>query len=237
MTYYSMQRNYRLGLLFFFSLIAIFAGCSDQKKKLLFISDAISTGDAVDPEFTYSALIEERLPGFRSTIQERPGWTTSAYLEKWDEIEREFPSRADLVFIQLGIEDLRINGHHESTITICIENINEIMKRVKHHFPKADIVLMSGTKIDCSVTDNSLEAADFGEWTNEYLSRIGEGYSMLAVENNYNFVDLHRLVPLKSTYDGVHLDKNGHNIVANVIIRFLSEYMVLDQAIENKNQP
>ena len=96
---------------------------------------------------------------------------------------------------------------------------------------------MSRTKIDYSMMDKSNDTAGYSERTNEYLSRIGEGYSIIATESNDNFIDLHRLVPLKSTYDGVHLDKNGHNIVANVIIRFLSEYMVLDQAIENKNQP
>ena len=225
-----MKRNYISSLLLFLSLIAIWTACSDQKKKLLFIGDSIIADDTVDPKYRFPSLIEQQLPGFKTIIQERPGWTTSSFLENWEVVEDDFPSRADLVFIQLGASDLQQLGSNDSTVTHCILNIYEIMERIKHHFPNADLVLMSSTKIDYLVLDTSMEDAGFDERTNEYLSRIGEGYSIIASENECNFIDLHRLVPIKSTYDGVHLNKNGHKIVADVILRFLREYMLLDQS-------
>ena len=206
-------------------LIAIFTGCTDQRKTILFLGDSISAGDGVDAKYTYPALLERRLGDIKVINQGRSGWSTDSYIDRWKEVEDEFPSRADIIFIQLGANDLRVHGHNDSTITICMENMKVILKKIRSHFPNAEIVLMSSTKMDPAAMDERMKEVGFGQWTNQYLSRIGEGYFMIASDNYCHFIDLHRLVPMNTTDDGAHLNKNGHQIAANVVIRFLSELM------------
>lgn len=206
-------------------LITIFTACTDQRKAILFLGDSITAGEGVDVKYTYPALLERRLGDIKVINQGRSGWSTDSYINRWEEVENEFPSRADIIFIQLGVNDLRAHGHNDSTITICIENMEVILKKIRNHFPNAEIILMSSTKMETAAMDESMKEVGFGQWTNQYLSRIGEGYSMIASDNFCHFIDLHRLVPMNTTDDGVHLNKNGHQIAANVIIRFLSELM------------
>jgi hypothetical protein len=77
--------------------------------------------------------------------------------------------------------------------------------------------------------DQKMKSMGFDQFTNEYLSQIAEGYSIIAADNNCNFIDLHRQVPPKSTTDGLHLNKNGHNIVASVISKFMREWLMVNQ--------
>lgn len=221
-------------ILSWFGLMVIFAHCSDQKKKLLFLGDSMTVGDEIDPKYTFTALLDHQIPGINTINLARSGWSTSSYLHRWEEVESDFPSRADFVFIQLGADDIKTYGHNDSTITLCIANMKVIMKKIESHFPSAEIVLMSSTKIDYSNMDQGIKEAGFNASSNTYLSRIAEGYSIIASEKNCNFIDLHRLVPIQNTYDGAHLDKNGHRIVAEVIRRFLRELMLLEQEKEDK---
>jgi len=198
-------------------------GCSDNDKILLFLGDSLTSGEGEDPELTFPALVDRQFDGYRAISQGRPGWSTDTFLKKWDEVERDFPSHAEVVFIQLGTNDLMENGHEDATITNCINNMEMILQKVRYQFPEAEIVLMSSTIIDHAAMDGRFSEAGFGHITNTYLSRIAAGYSIIAAESDLNFIDLHRLVPLNNTIDGVHLKPTGHNIVANVIAKFLRE--------------
>jgi lysophospholipase L1-like esterase len=153
-------------------------------------------------------------------------------LSKWAEVEGDFPKSADVVFIQLGANDLKIDGHNNKTITTCINNMQRILSRLRNHFPKAEIVLMSSTKIDLAAMNDQTREAGFNEETNIYLSRIAEGYSVIATEYAYNFIDLHRLIPVRNTWDGAHLNENGHEIAAKIIIQFLRKLYVPEEPMD-----
>ena len=224
MNFHSMWQKFFSGIIVI-GLIIIFTGCTDHRKVILFLGDSITAGDGVDAKYIYPALLERQLGDIKVINQGRPDWSTDSYINKWEEVENEFPSRADIIFIQLGANDLRVHGHNDSTITICMENMKVILKKIRNHFPNAEIVLMSSTKMDPAAMDERMKEVGFGQRTNQYLSRIGEGYSMIASDNYYNFIDLYRLVPMNTTDDGAHLNKNGHQIAANLIIRFLRELM------------
>jgi lysophospholipase L1-like esterase len=232
MIYYFIKRCSWQALLLLPGIIIMLESCSDRQQTLLFVGNSMTAGDAVDPKDKYPALIERQLPDYNIVTQERATWASSDYLQNWEEVVDDFPSRADFVFIQLGANELRKYGHSDTTISNCIENIKMIAERIKIYFPKAEIVLMSNLKIDYSAIDQHTEMSGFSELTNFYLSSIGEGYSMISYDNKYNFIDLHRQVPIKSTHDGVNLDNNGHSIVANIILGFLRKYQ---QANQGKN--
>lgn len=218
-----MKQHSQLLLMLIAGLLSILAGCSDDRKVLLFLGDSLTAAEGMETKFTFPALVAQKFEGYRAINQGRPGLSTEDFLHKWDEIESEFPSQVEIVFIQLGGNDLIENGHEDATITSCIDNIEMILMKLRHRFPRAEIVLMSSTKIDQDAMDEKIKIAGYGEETNTYLSRIGEGYSMIAADNHVNFIDLNRLVPLRNTSDGIHLKKSGHNIVASVITKFLRE--------------
>jgi lysophospholipase L1-like esterase len=219
------------GVLFFILFVSVI-GCSDKQKMLLFLGDLQTAGDGIDAQRTFPALVERQLYGFRSINLGRSGWSTEAYLQRWDEIEDDFPSSADVVFIQLGINDLKIDGHNDKTITTCINNMQKILSRLRNHFPNAEIVLMSSTKIDFSVMNQQSKEAGFSEETNTYLSKIAEGYSVIALDFGYSFIDLHRLIPIRNTWDGVHLNENGNEIAAKTIIQFLRKLYVPEEPMD-----
>jgi lysophospholipase L1-like esterase len=235
MSKYSMKQSSISGLLLC-TLLTILASCTSHQQTLLFLGDSMTAGDGVDAGNAFPALVGQQIKDIRTINQGRSGWSTDTFLDKWDEVEEDFPARADFVFIQLGANDLRVLGHQDSTITICIENMQEILRRLRKNYPDAEIVLMSSPKLDPAAMNEQIRQAGFGASTNEYLSRIGEGYSMIAADNAYNFVDLHRLVPINNTLDGAHLDEGGHKIVANIIIRFLRALMQSKQLSNHENQ-
>jgi len=235
MTKYSM-RHFSISGFLFFALLTILASCTDHRQTLLFLVDSITAVDGVESKNTFPALVGQQFKDIRTINQGRSGWSTDTFLDKWDDVEGDFPSRADFIFIQLGANDLRVRGHEDSTITICIENMEEILRRLRKNYPNAEIILMSSPKLDPAAMNEQIRQAGFGAETNEYLSRIGEGYSMVAADNGYSFVDLHRLVPINNTHDGAHLDDGGHKIVANILVRFLRELMQSKQLNNKETQ-
>ncbi len=218
-----MKRYYQLFFILFVGLLSILAGCSDNRKVLLFLGDSLTAAEGMETNFTFPALVAQKFDGYRAINQGSPGLSTGSFLQIWDEVEDEFPSQVEIVFIQLGGNDLLESGHEDATITSCINNMEMVLTKLRHRFPRAEIVLMSSTKIDQDAMNEQIKKIGYGDRTNLYLSRIGEGYSMIAAENRINFIDLYRLIPLRNTSDGIHLNNSGHQIVANVITKFLRE--------------
>lgn len=222
MTYTVLQR------LFLLSFVIVLSKCSEPEDTLLFVGDSM-TGQNVDQQYTFTALLERQMNNYRIIDQGKPGWTTDSFLEAWDETSSDFPSGTKFIFIQLGIDDLIVNGHNESTITNCMNNMQLLITKMKNDFPNAEIVLLSNTRIDYGNMDHKMKSKGFDPFTNEYLSQIAEGFTILAADNKCNFLDLHRQVPIKSTIDGLHLNKNGHNIVASIISKFMREWTRVNQ--------
>lgn len=232
MKYYSLIQNH-FGRFILLVLIIALSGCTEQKRTILFLGDSLTAGDGVNRKHIFTSLVEKQLNGFQVINQGRPGWSTESYLNKWEEVVKEFPAQAEIVFIQLGSNDLRKHRHVDSTKTICMENMKEILRRTKNQFPGADIVLMSTTKLDPDKINERVREPGFGERANLYLSQIAEGFSMIAADSHNNFVDLNRLVPMGNTHDGAHLNENGHKIVADVILRFMRDLFNSKQESSN----
>ena len=230
-----MKTIFTRNIIFFITLFYFFGSCSDNRPTLLFLGDSLTSGYGVKEKFAFPALIEQQLPEFRVLNQGRPGATTSSFLQNWEEIKDDFPSRADIVFIQLGANDLARNGVTQSTVTNCINNMETILFRLDRQFPKAKIVLMSSTKIDWSAVSQGVQDEKYNPEFNSYLSRIAAGYAIVAGDNGYSFVDLHRTVPLGNTLDGAHLNKNGHQVAAKVIVSFL-RLLLAEDPLESPDQ-
>jgi lysophospholipase L1-like esterase len=213
----------------FLSLVIITCKCSQPGNAIVFTGDSTIIGENVDQQSTFVSLLDQQFAGIEIADQTETGWTTATFMEEWDEIVGDFPGGPKIIFLQLGLNDLTAYGHKDATITGIMDNIVLIVEKMKDQYPDAEIVLLSHTKIDYTKMDEDLRSEGYESSTNVFLSRIAEGYSIIASENNINFLDLQRQVPIKSTYDGLHLSENGHNIVADVISRFLRELIRVNQ--------
>ncbi|WP_020533030.1 SGNH/GDSL hydrolase family protein [Flexithrix dorotheae] len=209
-------------LLFFILIISFQFTKSD--KTALFLGDSLTAGDGVDKALTFSARVGQNFEGLNSINLGRSGWPTTAYLKRWDEVTQKFPKQADFIFMQLGANDLRVDGHSDEVVQQCAVNMKEILKRLEEIYPQAQIILMSSTKIDYTQMNEQIRNANFGAHTNEYINSIGKKYKKLAKSEDYGFIDLYQKVPIHSTHDGAHLTEEGHAKVADIIIKYLESY-------------
>jgi hypothetical protein len=132
------MRNTVFRSLVLLSLVVILSKCSEPKDTILFVGDSM-TGENVDQKYTFSALLDRQLNNYRIVDGDKSDLTTDTFLDQWDEISSDFPSGTKFIFIQLGINDLIVNGHNESTITNCMNNMQLIIAKIKNDFPGAEI--------------------------------------------------------------------------------------------------
>lgn len=138
-------------------------------------------------------------------------------------MESRFPESADRIFVQLGANDLRVEGHSKETIGQCRNNMEEITSRLQMIFPDSEIVLMSSVRIDEDRLIDSIRNAGFGEHSNPFLKDIGKAYQQLAQKRGYGYLDLIAHLPKDNTHDGAHLSEEGHRIVSNAILSYLEQ--------------
>ncbi|MEX0324040.1 MAG: SGNH/GDSL hydrolase family protein [Puniceicoccaceae bacterium] len=194
-----------------------------HSKTVLFLGDSLTAGDGLDQKYAFPALVGESIENLTTINQGRSGWATSSYLRRWDEVAAELPEQVGIVFIQLGANDLRIDGHSVHTVMQCRKNMEEILRRIENRYPSVEIVLMSATKLDPSTMTEKIRSVHFGKHSNKYISDIGEEYRSLAKARGYGFVDLHNQISMKSTIDGAHLNKGAHRQVAEILVDYLKD--------------
>ena len=201
--------------------IILFSLNGFAQKNLLFIGDSFTAGDGVEENKIFPSLVGQELTGINAINQGRSGWPTSAYLRRWDEVAESLPESAEVVFVQLGANDLRVDGHSQETIEQCAQNMEVIVGRIQTLLPKAKIVLMSSVKIEEAQLTDKIREAGFGKHSNRYLRHIGKSYKKLAKAKDFDYIDLIAKLPKHNTHDGAHLNEAAHEIVAAVILRYL----------------
>lgn len=222
-----MMVNYeifmKIGFLFLGLMLSVSMNClvAQDKSTIVFMGDSFTDGDGVEKSKTFASLVGEALKNVNTVNQGRSGWPTTAYLRRRDEVSKSLPVSADMFFIQLGANDLRVDGHSTETILQCKQNMQEIVARLKVQFPNAKIVLMSSVKIDETKLTKPIREAGFGKHSNKLLRQIGKEYKALAQQHGYGYIDLISKLPRHNNHDGAHLTEEGHKIVSNVIVKYL----------------
>ncbi len=208
-----------------FLMIILLLGCnpSESSRTILFLGDSLTEGDGVDGALTFTALVGENPKSFHSINQGRSGWSTEAYLRRWEEVEAAFPTeRVDVILIQLGANDLRVFGHAEATALECKKNMEIIIARLRSAFPEAIICLMSSPKLDSNMLSDPIIEAGFGQHSNTYLGLIRDHYEKLAGEFEIKFLDLYNQLSVDGhTLDGAHLNEKGHRMAAVIILDYI----------------
>ncbi len=207
--------------LLFYTIITLSSINVFAQKTLLFIGDSFTAGDGVEKNKTFPSLVGQQMTDANAINQGRSGWPTSAYLRRWGEVTESLPESAEVIFIQLGANDLRVDGHSQETIEQCAQNMEVIVGRIQELLPQAKIVLMSSVKIDENQLIDKIREAGFGKHSNKYLRQIGKSYKKLAKIKGFDYIDLIAKLPKRNTHDGAHLNEAAHEIVAAVILKYL----------------
>jgi lysophospholipase L1-like esterase len=169
------------------------------------LGDSLTAGgvwDSLDPE----ALVINQ------------GVTGDGYELVLARLDQAIETRPDLVFLQVGINDL---GHVGDLLEI-VEGHVEIWSRLREALPGARIVVCSLIPIN----ERKFRKALAG--SNQKIRETNKMLAKAAAREGLEFVDLYsplsgtdQALPSALTFDGLHLTKGGHQIWLDELLSFL----------------
>jgi len=190
--------------------------------KIVCVGDSLTAAEGVPSEQSFTAKLGRHSERITVVQQGRSGWPTEAYLRRMDEVLRDLPADANVIIVQLGANDLRVEGHSDQTITRAVERMGRIIDTFRKHAPKAKIVVMAPPTMVPEEFAPRLRDAGFGPHSPDVLGRMSDAYRRLAGEKQCGFIDLFPVLKPGDTLDGAHPNDSGHTKIANEIWRRLS---------------
>ena len=116
-----------------------------------------------------------------------------------------------VVFLEIGIMDLDINTPEEE----YIRNYGRIIDLIKSNRPNAVIIVESIYPVADGYEDGFFK----GDITNKKIDARNKAIKELAKEKGIEYLDIHSLLVKKGeldakyTYDGIHLNKDGYQVL------------------------
>jgi lysophospholipase L1-like esterase len=187
------------------------------KGKVLIVGDSLTAGDGVNADVAFPAVLDRFSDDYQIISQGRSGWPTSAYLRRIDEVLKTLPTDAEHILIQLGANDLRVNGHEEEAIRQAAKNMRRLTLIFREHASHAKITWIAPpTMVPNELTDR-LEEAGFGEHSPAWIERLGQAYVPAAARVDCGVIDLFPVLKPGDTVDGAHPNAAGHRKLAATI--------------------
>ncbi|MDR2388143.1 MAG: GDSL-type esterase/lipase family protein [Deltaproteobacteria bacterium] len=174
----------------------------------------VMLGDSLTAGGQWQALDQEA-----TIINE--GITGDGYAQILARLDQTISAKPDLVFLQVGINDLG----HVREISQIIDGHRAIWEKLKSALPNVRIIVCSLTPINERMHKRSKPGV------NQLIRNINKLLAAKAAEEELDFIDLYTPLTgpdqglLKSlTFDGLHLTKAGHQIWLNQLLTYLSRY-------------
>ncbi|MDD5888935.1 MAG: GDSL-type esterase/lipase family protein [bacterium] len=180
----------------------------------LFLGDSITEFYDLDKYY-------EGLPVVNSGVS---GYTTSNILENMEKMVYQYnPSK---VFLLIGTNDLEILVDNDK----IVDNIEEIIKKIKENRPYAKLYIESiypinnsdNEKISLNVVNGNRKNADIIA-INEKLKQMASTYDATYIDLYNELVDEDGLLRLEYTVDGLHLSDEGYMKVSDVLINYIKK--------------
>jgi len=190
--------------------------------KVVCVGDSLTAAEGVRHDQGFTAKLDRRSDRVAFIQQGRSGWASTSYLRRMNEVLRALPSDADVIIIQLGANDLRIDGHSDKTIVRTARNVGRIADIFKAHAPGARIVIMAPPTMIPDKLTRRLRDAGFCEHSPSFLGELSDAYRDLAARRNCGFIDLFDVLDKGDTIDGAHPNDSGHTKIADKIWRSLT---------------
>lgn len=174
---------------------------SAQTKSVLFFGDSLTAGYGLDPAQAFPALIQEKINArgwrFHAINAGLSGETTAGGLRRIDWVLQR---PVDVFVLELGAND----GLRGLPVEEAKRNLQAIIDRVRHKYPRAKIVL-AGMRVPTNMG-------------RDYTSRFSAMFAELAEANKAGLIPFLLQgvggIPEFNLPDGIHPTPAGHKIVA-----------------------
>jgi acyl-CoA thioesterase-1 len=180
-----------------------------QSKSILFFGDSLTAGYGLSPESAFPSLVEKGLVKENKKVKVinagLSGETSAGGLSRIDWVLRQ---PIDIFVLELGAND----GLRGLPLDQTRKNLQSIIDKVKTKYPKAKIVLAG-----------MMVPPNMGKTYSDGFKKI---YPGLAEKNKANLIPflLEGVAGNEklNQADGIHPNEQGHRIVAENLIRFLT---------------
>lgn len=184
-----------------------------EKGGLVFVGDSITEG------FNIHELLKSDKPMYNRGIG---GDTSDGVLAKLN--AEVFGLEPKKVFLMIGTNDLGMGKQPDE----IVRNIEEICSRIKTTLPETELYVESIYPVNGDESANKGPFPAVGPRTNEDIQRINDQVRNLASSNHFVYIDLYsklidkegRLNPAY-TYDGLHLNTAGYEVVRSELQSYL----------------
>jgi lysophospholipase L1-like esterase len=190
------------------------------RTKVVCVGDSITLGEGVKQEENFVSLLGAGNSRWKTVNQGRSGWSTSAYLERRQQVLSAIPGDADMVLVLLGTNDI-LEGRPDATVAKIARQIDQLTDLIHERAPKAEIVLMTPLNVFPINLSERLRRAGFGEQSAQDLKLVGDALRDLAKRKEYRAVDLYPALTASDTLDGVHPNAAGHRHIKDAILKAL----------------
>ena len=179
------------------------------QNNIVFLGDSITQGYNLKASFNNYPVINSGISG---------NTTRDVLNDMYGRVYQYNPSK---VVILIGTNDIFNGISKEETIS----NINKIINNIKEKLPNTKIYLESLYPINNSDSPN-INHWMVGSRTNSFITSINneikkiEGITYI---NMYDSLVLNGLLNLAYTYDGLHMNSTGYNVITNKLTPYVEE--------------
>jgi acyl-CoA thioesterase I len=191
------------------------------KTKVVCVGDSITLGEGVKKEENFVSLLGAGNSRWEMVNFGRSGWSTSAYLDRRQQVVAAIPQDTGMILILLGTNDL-LDSRGDGTAAKVARQIDRLTDEIHRRVPKAEIVLLTPVNVFPPNLSLRLRRAGFGENSPQRLKLIGSALCDLAKRKGYRCVDLYQTVTAGQTLDGVHPNAAGHRQIKDAILKALA---------------
>lgn len=176
-----------------------------KNKTIIFLGDSITECYNLDEHFSDIKLINKG----------KSGDTTIDILNRLN--ESVFMFNPDIVFLLIGTNDLELLNSRPKQI---IKNITKIIKQIKNYNSKITIYLQSIYPVNHPIKPFSV-----GKRTNKDILEINKEIKKIKLATYLDvasiLTDEKGNLNKEFTYDGIHINKNGYNIITNYLSKYI----------------
>jgi len=207
------------------------------KSTIAFLGDSITA----DNRFNYTSMLINMLSE-KMAIENidiiNSGVDSSSIFDALDRIPELFceNDKIDIIFVFIGVNDSKIfYGVDKPLVPINIykEKYIDLLSLIKLKSTETQIVLINLPYLDFDKINNSDLLSDYWYWNIEEYCLYNNSIFELTREFNIGFVDIYNSFLMKAnelssyfTFDGVHPNAKGHQLIAQKILDLLQEKYV-----------
>ena len=141
------------------------------------------------------------------------GGITSDEYYKYILSENKIKGFGKYCFLMFGTNDIIF----DEDFSIISKNINKCLEYIKQKTPNTKLVFILTTKVNARIDRNNKVIGDLNEYLKNSLKNVDEFVEIKELEDKYGNLDL------KYTIDGLHLNKDGYEVLKSVLERQLKD--------------